>query len=79
MRRQGECGLSPTDVGERLFRLHNVKSLWFAVQNDPDVSVQDVAVEFFLAVGKVLEGKRLESLELRRIDKARVLQHAKEI
>ena len=78
MARQERGGLSANEIANRLFRLHNVKSLWFAVQNDPEVSVKDVAEEFFFAVGHVLEGKRLERLELRRIDKARVLRHAKE-
>ena len=59
-------------------RLANVRSLWLAVQNDPDLSVQDAAVEFFHQVGELLEGKRLEQLEYRRINKARVLAHARE-
>jgi hypothetical protein len=59
-------------------RLDRIKHLWLAVFNDPVLTVEEAAREFFYDVGHLLEGKTLEQLEYRRIDRNRVLQHARE-
>ncbi len=57
-------------------RQHAVRSLWLAVQNDPYRPIHDVAVEFYFAVGRLLEGVDIEAIAFRRIDRQRVLaQH----
>ena len=71
-------GLSLKVTGDVVRRLANIRQLWFAVNNDPEWSVKDVAAEFFFAVGELLEGKSIEQLDLQRIDKANVLRHLKE-
>lgn len=76
--RPQRTGVAVKVTGEIIQRHANVRALWLAVQNDPVLSVQDAAVEFFHLVGDLFEGKRLDQLEYRRINKARVLQHARE-
>jgi hypothetical protein len=71
-------GLSLKITGDIVRRLAGVRALWLAVHNDPDLSVQDVAVEFYYAVGQLLEGRVLEQIEFRKIDKSRVQAHAQE-
>jgi hypothetical protein len=56
----------------------DIRALWFAVNNDPALPVDALAAEFFFAVGDVFEGKPLEDIEMHKIDKARVLRHARE-
>jgi hypothetical protein len=75
---KGKNGLALKVTGDVINRLLNVRALWFAVYNDPRHSVQDTAVEFFYAVGKLLEGVPVDQLECKKIDLHRVLQHVKE-
>jgi hypothetical protein len=78
--RAGKTGLSLNIkvAGDIVRRFANIRALWLAIQNDPDHTVQDVAVEFFYAIGDLLEGKGLEQLDFQVIDRKRVLQHHKE-
>jgi hypothetical protein len=46
--------------------------------NNHDVTAEEAGAEFFYAVGRLLEGKELDQLEFTLIDRARVLQIAKE-
>jgi hypothetical protein len=71
-------GLATKVTGDVIRRHGGVRALWLAVQNDPELSVHDAAVEFYYAVGELLEGKTLEEIELRKIDRRRVVQHIKE-
>lgn len=75
---RNRSGVSNQVTNEIVQRYRVVRALWLAVHNQPDVTIQDVAPEFFCAVGELLEGKKLEQVELRRIDLKRVLQHVKE-
>ncbi len=59
-------------------RFSAVRAVWLAVQNDPDLTVQAAALEFYYAVGALLEGGTLEQIDFRKIDRRRVLQHHKE-
>jgi hypothetical protein len=59
-------------------RQRAVRALWLGVQNDPDSPIHDVAVEFYFAVGKLIEGHSLEAIEFRRIDRQRVLKQHQE-
>lgn len=59
-------------------RLRDIRALWFAVHNDPKHSVTELAPEYYYAVGEILEGRPVRSLNLRKIDRERVLQHAEE-
>jgi len=77
-RRGGRSGVSVRVANDVAGRLRDIRALWFAVQNDPNKSVTDVAAEFYFAVGEVLEGRTLLSLTLRNIDRERVIAHAKE-
>lgn len=63
---------------DTLRKLATIRALWFAVQNEPDKSVQDLASEFYFAVGGVLEGKALDELELVQIDPKRAVPFMKE-
>ena len=69
-------------TGERIqdvtVRQHAIRALWLAVQNDPETPIHEVSVEFYFAVGKLLEGQSLESLDFRRIDRERVLEQHRE-
>lgn len=71
-------GLSLKVTGDIVRRLASVRALWLAVYNDPDQSVQDLAVEFFHAVGQLLEGRPLEQMVFKKIDKDHVLEHVQE-
>jgi hypothetical protein len=75
---RGRSGISTQVTNDIVRRYRVVRALWLAVQNQPDVSIQDVASEFYCAIGDLLEGKSLRQIELRRIDLKRVLQHVKE-
>jgi hypothetical protein len=77
-RRGSRSGVSVRVANDVAGRLRDIRALWFAVQNDPNKSVTDVAAEFYFAVGEVLEGRTLLSLTLRNIDRERVIAHAKE-
>lgn len=77
-RAKARTGLSTKVTGDVIKRHGGVRALWLAVQNDPEHSVQDTAVEFYYAVGELLEGKSLNEIELRKIDRRRVMQHIKE-
>lgn len=77
-RKGGRNGVSSRIVGDVTGRLRDIRALWFAVQNDPNRSVVDVAAEFYFAVGEILEGRSVTTLNLRRIDKERVKQHVEE-
>lgn len=71
-------GISTKVTGDVIRRHAGVRALWLAVQNDPELSVQDAAVEFYYTVGELLEGKSLNDIELRKIDRRRVMQHIKD-
>lgn len=78
MARGSRSGLALKVTGDVIRRLVGVRALWFAVHNDPERSVQDLAVEFFFAVGQLLEGVPLEQVQMNKISRERVLQHVKE-
>jgi hypothetical protein len=71
-------GLASKVTGDVIRRFVGVKALWFAVNNDPEHSLQDLAVEFYSAVGQLLEGISVEQVELHKISRERVLRHIKE-
>jgi len=71
-------GLSLKVTGDIVRRLASIRALWLAVYNDPDSSVQDAAVEFYHAVGQLLEGRPLEQMEFQKINKEHVLEHVQE-
>lgn len=77
-RAKTRTGLATKVTGDVIKRHGGVRALWLAIQNDPEHSVQDTAVEFYYAVGELLEGKSLNEIELRKIDRRRVMQHIKE-
>jgi hypothetical protein len=77
-KRGSRNGVSTRVAQDMAARLHRVRALWFAVQNDPKKSVEDVAAEFYFAVGELLEGRALKQLQLRHIDRDRALAHAEE-
>lgn len=77
-RRGGRSGVSVRVANDVAGRLRDIRAVWFAVQNDPNKTVADVAAEFYYAVGEILEGRTLRSLSLRNIDRARVIAHAEE-
>lgn len=77
-RRGGRAGVVARVAGDVTGRLRDIRALWFAVNNDPKYSVTDLAPEFFYAVGEVLEGRPIRSVNLRKIDRDRVAQHAEE-
>lgn len=58
------------DVARRVIY---VRALYLAVLNDPDVTLQEVAVEFYGAVGEILEGKAPRQIEFNKIRRERVL------
>lgn len=78
MARGNRNGLSTKVSGEVIRRLAYVRALWLTIHNTPNLTVEDVAMEFFYAVGELLEGKTLAQIEFRKIDRKRVLQHLKE-
>lgn len=77
-KRGSRSGISGRVVQDMAGRLARVRALWFAVQNDPRAAVEDVSTEFYFAVGELLEGKSIEAITLRTIDRARVRAHAEE-
>ncbi len=77
-RRGGRSGVATRVVGDVAIRLRDIRALWCAVHNDPNHSITDLAAEFYYAVGEVLEGRGATALELRKIDRDRVAQHAEE-
>lgn len=78
-RRRGKrSGVSSRAVSDVAGRTRLVRALWFAVHNDPGHTVAELSAEFYFAVGQVLEGRGINALELHRINRERVAQHAKE-
>ena len=77
-KRGGRSGVAGRVVGDVAIRLRDIRALWFAVHNDPGHSIADLSTEFYYAVGAVLEGRSISALELRKIDRDRVAQHAEE-
>lgn len=59
-------------------RLRGIRDLWLSVHNDHEKTIGDQAAEFFYKVGELLEGKNLDKLEFKAIDKARVIRQIKE-
>lgn len=77
-KRGGRSGVATRVAGDVASRLRDVRALWFAVQNDPNRSVADLAAEFYFAVGEILEGRDIHHVTLRLIDRERAAQHAEE-
>ena len=77
-KRGARSGVSNRVANDVAGRLRDIRAVWFAVQNDPNKTIADVAAEFYYAVGEILEGRTLRSLSLRNIDRERVLAHAEE-
>ena len=77
-KRNSRNGVSSRVAQDAAGRLARVRALWSAVQNDPKTTVENVSAEFYFAVGELLEGKSLESITLRAIDRERVIAHAEE-
>ena len=77
-RRSGRNGASTRVASDLAGRLSDIRALWHAVHNDPHKSVEDLAAEFYFAVGDILEGRPLKSLTFQKIDRERVLAHAEE-
>jgi hypothetical protein len=75
---KARSGISTKVIGDVIHRFTAVKALWFVVNNDPEYSVQDLAPEFYFAVGSLLEGIPIEQVSLYKINKERVLQYIKE-
>lgn len=55
-----------------------VRALALAVQTDPDLDPAMLGNEFYYAVLESLEGKTLDNLTLRLIDRERVRRYLKE-
>lgn len=77
-KRGARSGVSARVVQDMASRFKNARALWFAVNNDPNQSINDLAAEFYFAFGELIEGKSLRALTLRKIDRERVLAHAEE-
>ena len=78
-RRRGvRSGVSTRVANDVAGRVHDIRAVWSAVQNDPHQTVEDLAGEFFFAVGELLEGRPLRSLQFHKISRERVLAHAEE-
>lgn len=77
-KRGSRSGISGRVTQDMAGRLARVRALWFAVQNDPNLAVENVSTEFYFAVGELLEGKSIDAITLRAIDRERVRAHAKE-
>lgn len=75
---KARSGIAAKVTGDVIHRYAAVRALWFVVNNDPDHSVQDLAAEFYFAVGSLLEGIPIEQVPLHRIDRKQVLQYMKE-
>ena len=68
-------GVSNRVANEMVARLAVIRALWFAVHNDPGKSIDDLAREFYFAVGEALEGRPLTSIALTNINRARANAH----
>lgn len=77
-KRANASGVSQKVSGEITARLKDIRALWFAIHNDPNHSVADLAPEFYYKVGELLEGKSLRQLVYHSIDKGRVLEHVED-
>lgn len=77
-KRGSRSGVSVRVANDVAGRLRDIRAVWFAVHNDPNKTVTDVAAEFYYAVGEILEGRTLRALSLRNIDRERVLAHVEE-
>jgi len=71
-------GVSDKVTGDVVRRFVDVRALWLAVHNDPNLTVEEVGVEFYYAIGELLEGKSIEGVAMYKIDRARVLRHVRE-
>jgi len=77
-RRGSRSGVSARVANDIAGRLRDIRAVWFAVHNDPDKTVAEVAAEFYYIVGEILEGRTLRALSLRNINRDRVNTHAEE-
>lgn len=79
--------LSPTDAVERakrklssiqhlIYKLDAIRVLWFTAHNSSSDG-QKLYAEFYHAVGDLLEGRQVEELELKNIDRADFLRELK--
>jgi hypothetical protein len=68
-------GVSSRVANEMVARLAVIRALWFAVHNDPGKSIDDLAREFYFAVGEALEGRPLTAIALININRARANAH----
>lgn len=59
-------------------RLRDIRALWLAAHNDDNHTIAEQSAEFYYAVGDILEGRSVHSLDLQKIDRKRVLQHMEE-
>jgi len=75
---RGRSGISDKVTGDVVRRFSNVRTLWLAIHNDPELTVAAVSVEFYYAIGELLEGKSLSQIEMHKINKTRVLRYARE-
>lgn len=71
-------GVSRRVVVDVASRLREIRALWCAVQNAPELQVAEVAAEFYFVVGELLDGRTLQTASLRLIDKAQVVAHLEE-
>jgi len=71
-------GVSDKVTGDVVRRFVDVRALWLAVHNDPNLAIEEVGAEFYYAVGELLEGKSMEQVKMYKIDRARVLRHVRE-
>jgi hypothetical protein len=69
-------GVSSRVANEMVARLAVIRALWFAVHNDPGRSIDDLAREFYFAVGEALEGRPLATIALTNINRARANSHS---
>lgn len=79
-RRGSRNGASVRVSNDVVGRLRDIRALWHAVHNDPHKTVEELAAEFYFAVGDVFEGIPLKSIvgRLHKIDRERVTAHAEE-
>ena len=80
-------GVSDKVTGDVVRRLVEVRALWLAVHNDPNLLLENpppdrgprgVSGEFYFAIGELLEGKSIEQIQLNQIDRVRALRHVRE-
>lgn len=92
-RRGSRSGASTRVANDVANRLRDIRAIWNAVHNDPHKVIACpcnnkecvekhhklyLADEFYFAIGDLLEGRPLRSLEFHKIDRARVIAHAEE-